>query len=107
MRSSLLPLYSITITITLAPGSSGMLDLNIIPKVDTALDVKLSLNIVAFAEVEKKDGNGEVIYKMDGNTYAVDDNGNKIPETEIIEITDAESFASAVTNNRSVCRALQ
>ena len=81
----------------IAPGSSGMLDLNIIPKVDTALDVKLSLNIVAFAEVEKKDGNGEVIYKMNGNTYAVDDNGNKIPETEIIEITDAESFASAVT----------
>ena len=82
----------------IAPGSSGKLELNVIPKVDTAISVKLSLNIVAFAEVEKKDVNGEVIYKMNGDTYALDNNGNKIPETEIIEITDAESFASAVTD---------
>ncbi|SEH64151.1 hypothetical protein SAMN02910265_01870 [Ruminococcus flavefaciens] len=82
----------------IAPGSNGKLELNVIPKVDTAISVKLSLNIVAFAEVEKKDVNGEVIYKMNGDTYALDAKGNKIPETEIIEITDTESFASAVTD---------
>ena len=89
----------------MAPGSSGELNLFVIPKVDTALNVKVSINVVAFAEVEKKNNNETVYKKDDEGEYITDAGGNKIPDTEIVEITNAQDFSSAVstkTNNTVV-----
>ena len=53
-----------------------------IPKTDDALKLKISLNIISYAELEKKD--------TEGNTLLDDDN-NAI--TEIVEIISTEDFA--------------
>ena len=87
----------------ISPGSSGELSLYVIPKTNESQKVKVSMNVVAFAEIEKKDGNGDTVYKMDSNDqFILDSSGNKIVDTEIIEITNAADFitkANAVNNS--------
>ena len=39
----------------ISPGSSGELSLYVIPKTDSSLKVKVSLNVIAFAEIDKYD----------------------------------------------------
>lgn len=60
----------------IAPGSSGELSLYVIPKNDSAMTVRVSLNVVAFAAIEDMTNNGE---------------------KTIIEIKDAADFASKAT----------
>lgn len=66
----------------IGPGSSGKLNLYVIPKTDDDLKLKISLNVVPYAELEKKDA--------DGNTL-LDANRNVI--TELVEIVNAQDFA--------------
>lgn len=80
------------------PGGNGELSLYVIPKTNTAVNVKLTLNVSAFASVPKKDDDGNVLYKKNSNDqYILDTNGNRIVDTEAIEVTSATDFASAVT----------
>lgn len=73
----------------IAPGSNGELSLYVIPKTDDSLDVKISLNVIAFAEIDK--------YKV--ATEIVEENGEEVSKevlvkegTQIIEIKDANDF---------------
>ena len=76
-----------SITPDISPGSSGELSLYVIPKTDSAINVKVSLNVVAFAEIEKK-VNGVTVTKKN-------EDDEDVPDTELIEITDASDFAAA------------
>ena len=67
------------------PGGNGELSLYVIPKTNDAMTVRVNLNVVAFSEVDKKDGLGNPVYKA-GSSEEVD--------TELIEITNAAEFAS-------------
>ena len=60
----------------IAPGSSGELSLYVIPKNDSAMTVRVSLHVVAFATIEDMTNN---------------------EENKIIEIKDAADFASKAT----------
>lgn len=73
----------------IGPGGRGELSLYVIPKSNDAMSVRVSLNVVAFAEITKKDEEGNTIYKLDGSGNATD-----TEDTEIIEITNATDFAS-------------
>ncbi|MDD7518166.1 hypothetical protein [Ruminococcus flavefaciens] len=67
----------------ISPGSSGELSLYVIPKTNESQKVKVSLNVVAFAEIDDMDNSGE---------------------KKIIEIKDASDFASkanAVKNSEA------
>ena len=57
----------------IAPGSSGELSLYVIPKTNDSLNVKVSLNVAAFAEI---------------------DNVNNSGQKKVIEIKDAADFAA-------------
>ncbi len=60
----------------ISPGSSGELSLYVIPKTNESQKVKVSLNVVAFAAIEDMTNNGD---------------------KKIIEIKDADDFASKAT----------
>lgn len=86
-----------SIPVDIGPGSSGKLNLYVIPKTDDALKLKISLNIVSYAELDKKD--------TEGNTL-LDDDRNAI--TEIVEIINAEDFAqkaNALNNSDEAVKA--
>lgn len=73
----------------IAPGSSGELSLYVIPKSDNEMTVRVSLDVVAFAEIEDPDNSGQ---------------------TEIIEIKDAADFAeraNAVHNSTAAAEAAE
>lgn len=77
----------------IGPSSSGELSLYIIPRSNSAVNAKITLNIVSFAEIDKHDENGDVIYKKKANgDYETDSSGNKIKETQIIEIKNQNDF---------------
>lgn len=74
----------------ISPGSNGELSLYVIPKTDSSLKVKVSLNVVAFAEIDKYD----VTIVTDEQTQEDKEVYTKTG-TQIIEITNAEDFADA------------
>lgn len=77
----------------IGPSSSGELSLYIIPRSDSAVNAKITLNVVSFAELDKHDENGEIVYKKKANgDYETDSKGNKIKETQIIEIKNQNDF---------------
>ena len=82
----------------ISPGSSGELNLFVIPKTNNALSINVSLNVVAFAEIDKY-----VEAEDDPNTPEVE-SGYVKNGTELIEITNATDFASAANavHNSSV-----
>ena len=99
----------------IGPGGNGFLNLYVIPKLDTEMDVKVTLNVVAYAELDKYEEatdpeTGDTVYvpvykKDDNEEYILDDDGNKIVETEIVEITTASEFttkAAAIHNSEAV-----
>lgn len=65
------------------PGSSGELSLYIVPKSDEAINVKITLDMAAFASVTKLNEQNQPI---------VDE--NNVPQTELIEIKDAQDFSA-------------
>lgn len=67
----------------IGPGSSGELSLYVVPKSDEAMNVKITLDVSSFASVIKLDAQGQPI---------VDE--NDVPQTELIEIKDAQDFAA-------------
>ena len=72
------------------PDDSGELSLYVIPKSNDAMKVKISLNVIAFAEIEKKDSTGKTVTKtIDGKT---------VPDTVLVEITDEAAIRTAATN---------
>lgn len=74
----------------IGPDDSGELSLYVIPKSDDAMKVKVSLNVVAFAEIEKKDAQGKTVTKVvDGKT---------VPDTVLVEITDEAAIRTAAAN---------
>lgn len=74
----------------IGPDDSGELSLYVIPKSDDAMKVKVSLNVVAFAEIEKKDAQGKTVTKVvDGKT---------VPDTVLVEITDEAAIRKAAAN---------
>jgi len=90
----------------IAPGGNGKLSLYVIPKIDSGFDVTVSLNVIAYAEIDIYDENGDPVYKLDDNDqYILDENGNKVVDTELVEIISAEDFtakATAVHNQQAV-----
>lgn len=99
----------------IGPGGNGFLNLYVIPKLDTEMDVKVTLNVVAYAELDKYEEatdpeTGDTVYvpvykKDDNEEYILDDENNKIVETEIVEITTASEFttkATAIHNSEAV-----
>ena len=95
----------------IAPGGNGELSLYVIPKIDDSFDITVNLNVVAFAEIDKYDENNALVYKVDDNDgFILDDYGNKIVDTELIEITSAADFitkATAVHNQQAVANAAE
>lgn len=78
------------------PGSSEELSLYIIPESDSPLNLKVSLNVSAFAAIEKYNENNEPVI-ADGKI-----------QTEIIEIKDRADFiskANAVHNSEAAAAA--
>ena len=74
----------------ISPGSSGELSLYVIPKTESQLTMKVSLKVVAFAQIDKYDvstqeneetGEEETVYTKNG--------------TQIIEITNTADFSNA------------
>ena len=87
------------------PGIGDTLRLYIVPKTNSAVDVRITLNISAFVSVSKMDQNGNILYKTENGQQVLDTNGNPIVDTELIEVTNAADFASEVrskTNNNGV-----
>lgn len=82
----------------IAPGGSGSLNLYIVPKNNDSFNVKITLNVIAFAEFEKKNGNATVYKKDENNQNILDAAGNPIPDTVLVEITNTSDFADAATN---------
>ena len=91
----------------IGPGGNGDLSLYVIPKTDESLNVTVSLNIIAYAELEKyttrtdsQTGETvyELVYKTDDNGFVLDDFGNKIADTELVEITSLSDFTAKATN---------
>lgn len=82
----------------ISPGSSGELNLFVIPKNNNALSINVTLNVVAFAEIDKY-----VEAEDDPNTPEVE-SGYVKNGTELIEITNAIDFAAAANavHNSSV-----
>ena len=77
----------------IGPGSSAALSLFVVPNTDSAINVKITMNVVAFAEIQKME-NGSLKYKKnDNNEFILDSNGNRIVDTEIVEIKNTADFA--------------
>ncbi|MBR6218113.1 MAG: hypothetical protein IKQ63_06295 [Eubacterium sp.] len=84
----------------IGPGGYGSLSLYIIPRINDAQTVKVSLNVVSFVEIEKKAANGDYIYKKDGNNNTVlDTNGNPVVDTVIVEVTTVNALKTALLAN--------
>lgn len=96
----------------IAPGGNGNLSLYVIPKVNDSFDVKVTLNVVAYAEIEKyttsvNAESGETEYSP---VYKTDENGNEIVDTDIFEITTLSDFttkAAAANNLQAVTNAAE
>ena len=90
---------------SISPGDWDKLNLYIVSNIDGAISATIRLEVIPFAEIEKKDNEGNTIYQKDENEdLIVDENGNYIPETELIRITtktDFETKASAVNNEKA------
>ncbi len=83
-----------SITPDISPGSSGELSLYVIPKTDSSLKVKASLNVIAFAEIDKYDASTETV--TNSETGEVEEETVYIKNgTQIIEITNSTDFATA------------
>ncbi|MCR5020625.1 MAG: hypothetical protein K6B18_06525 [Ruminococcus sp.] len=84
------------------PGGNGSLNLYVIPNVDRKIDVKVTVNVTPYAELTKYDEviNGDeatyvVAYKKDEyGAYILDDEGNQIVDTEMVEIKTQSDFAA-------------
>ena len=53
----------------IGPGDSGEVSLYVIPKQDGDLNVRITLDIVAYTMLDKKDSNGNIIYQKDENDF--------------------------------------
>ena len=88
------------------PKSTSALSIFVVPTTNKSFDVKITMNIAAFAEIPKMDTNGiDILYKKDeNNEFILDINGNPIVDTEIIEIKNAQDFAqqASVVNNHGI-----
>ncbi|SEF92157.1 hypothetical protein SAMN04487934_10537 [Eubacterium ruminantium] len=74
----------------IGPGGNGELSLYVIPKSDSTQKLKVTLDVTAFTEIEKKDSEGNPIYKCDTNNIVIRDSlGNPIIDTNIYEISSA------------------
>ena len=73
----------------IGPGDSGEVSLYVIPKQDGDLNVRITLDIVAYTMLDKKDSNGNIIYQKDENGSPVlDESGNSKPEQVLAKITN-------------------
>ena len=79
----------------ISPGSSGELNLFVIPKTNDAMNVKVSLNVVAFAEIDKYTVSTVINQETQAGEEIRTKNG-----TQIIEInSDFAAAANAVNNS--------
>ena len=78
----------------ISPGSSGELSLYVIPKTDSSLKVKVSLNVIAFAEIDKYDVSTETVTNPETDEVEEETVYTK-NGTQIIEITNSADFAKA------------
>ena len=87
----------------IGPGQSGKLNLYIIPKLDSQINVTVSLNITAFAEIDKYRTVDVTVLDEDTGDPKIDpDTGEPLTTTEtqqdgttIIRITNETDFVSA------------
>ena len=93
----------------IGPGDSGELQLYVIPRIDDALDITVTLGITAYAEIEKFDADNQPIYQKDENDeYILDAFGDKIQETQLVEInSDFAASAGALHNADAVSEAAE
>ena len=87
----------------ISPGSSGELSLYVIPKTDSSMKVKVSLNVVAFAEIDKYDVSTVTNAETNEEETVYTKNG-----TQIVEITSLANFttaANAVNNSTAASEA--
>ncbi len=78
----------------ISPGSSGELSLYVIPKTDSSLKVKVSLNVIAFAEIDKYDVSTKTVTNPETDEVEEETVYTK-NGTQIIEITNSADFAKA------------
>ena len=78
----------------ISPGSSGELSLYVIPKTNESQKVKVSLNVVAFAEIDKYDVSTETVTNSETDEVEEETVYTK-NGTQIIEITNSADFATA------------
>jgi len=84
----------------IAPGGNGAISLYIIPKSDAAQKLKVTVDVTAFTEIEKKDSEGTPIYKRDDNNVIITDTlGNPIIDTDIYEITSASALKASIMSS--------
>lgn len=92
-------------SVGVGPKSTAALNLFVVPNTDDSFDVKITMDIVSFAEIPKMDSDGNILYKKDENDQDILDNDrNKIIDTEIIEIKNAGDFAKKANavHNRGI-----
>lgn len=73
----------------IGPGDSGEVSLYVIPKQDGNLNVRITLDVVAYVMLDKKDSNGNIVYQKDENgSLVLDESGNNKPEQVLVKITN-------------------
>lgn len=82
----------------IGPGGRGELSLYIIPKTDNSQKVKITLNVTAFATVEKKDASGNPIYKLGEDDEPLIDpvTHENVIDFEVIKITTVSEMKSKI-----------
>ncbi|MCR5541346.1 MAG: hypothetical protein K6F71_11115 [Ruminococcus sp.] len=92
-----------SITPDISPGSSGELSLYVIPKTDSSMKVKVSLNVVAFAEIDKYDVSTVTNAETNEEETVYTNNGTQI--VEITSLADFTTAANAVNNSTAASEA--
>lgn len=78
------------------PGDWDKLNLYIVPSQDGTVKAKINIEVIPYAEIEKKDANGDPIYKLDEHGDPVIVDGNPVPDTELVKVTTLQEFTAAV-----------
>ncbi len=100
----------------IGPDGCGALNLYVIPNVDDSFDVKVTLNVTSFAEIEKYEAveeSGVTSYvlsykKNNQGGYVTDSSGNRIVDTKLVEIKSLADFqekAQEVHNSNAATNA--
>lgn len=87
----------------ISPGSWDKVNLYLVPNNDGDISVEVNIEVIPFAEIEKKDSSGNTLYELDDNDQPILVNGKKVPKTELIKLTTPNALiAAAATFNNTI-----